>query len=125
MGSPLLREADRRLDTQAAIWDDFVESTPGGDLVQTSAWGRSKRAIGLGTRLVVVRDDAGDVGGGALIVLERVGPGLWAGSVARGTVLPFARWAVVGAAPAPFRPLARRLLARDRARAAMARARNG
>ena len=67
MRSPLLRETDRRLDPQAASWDAFVEATPGGDLAQTSAWGRSKRAIGLGTRLVVVRDGSGKIAGGALI----------------------------------------------------------
>ena len=69
MRSPLLGETDRRLETQAATWDGFVEATPGGDLVQTSAWGRSKRAIGLGTCLVVVRDQGGEIAGGALIVL--------------------------------------------------------
>ena len=87
MRSPLLGETDRRLDTQAAAWDAFVEATPGGDLVQTSAWGRSKRAIGLGTRLVVVRDGGGEIAGGALILLKRVAPGLCAGSVARGPLL--------------------------------------
>jgi Acetyltransferase (GNAT) domain len=86
MRSPLLGEPDRRLDTQAAAWDAFVEAT-GGDLVQTSAWGRSKRAIGLGTRLVVVRDGSGEIVGGALIVLKRVAPGLCAGSVARGPLV--------------------------------------
>jgi peptidoglycan pentaglycine glycine transferase (the first glycine) len=87
MRSPLLSETDRRLDTQAAAWDAFVEATPGGDVVQTSAWARSKRAIGLGTRLVVVRDGGGEIAGGALILLKRVAPGLCAGSVARGPLL--------------------------------------
>jgi Acetyltransferase (GNAT) domain/FemAB family len=87
MRSPLLGGTDRRPETQAARWDAFVEATPGGDLVQTSAWGRSKRAIGLGSRLVVVRDGGGEIAGGALILLKRVAPGLCAGSVARGPLL--------------------------------------
>jgi Acetyltransferase (GNAT) domain/FemAB family len=103
MRMPFLAEMDQRLETPAATWDDFVESAPGGDLVQTSAWGRSKRAIGLGTRLVVVRDDDGLIAGGALIVLKRLGPGLCAGSIARG---PLLRDAYVDAAPVVDRVLA-------------------
>ena len=87
MRSLLLGETGPRLETQAATWDAFVEAAPGGDLVQTSAWGRSKRAIGLGTRLSVVRDGGGEIAGGVPIVLEPVAPGLSAGSVARGPLL--------------------------------------
>jgi lipid II:glycine glycyltransferase (peptidoglycan interpeptide bridge formation enzyme) len=77
----------RLLEEDEAAWNAFVQCAPGGDLVQTSAWGRSKRAVGLGTRLVVVRDRAGAIVGGAQIILKRVAPGLAAGGVARGPLL--------------------------------------
>jgi hypothetical protein len=82
-----IRQAERT-GAGEAEWDAFVEAAPGGDLVQTSAWARSKRAVGLDARLVVVHDDRGRIAGGAHIVAKRIAPGVAAGSVARG---PLAR----------------------------------
>ena len=83
MRSALLGETGPRLETQAATWDVLGESPRGGDLVQASARGRSKRALELGTCLVVVRDDGGRIADAALMVLKRLAPRLCAGSVAR------------------------------------------
>jgi hypothetical protein len=72
---------------QEAAWDAFVEATFGGDLVQTSAWATSKRAIGLETGLAVVRDSSGEIVGGAQMIVKRVRPRLAAVSVARGPLV--------------------------------------
>ena len=48
-------------------WDDFVARTHGGDLVQSSAWGRIKHAAGMDVHRVVVRVDGGIVGGAQLL----------------------------------------------------------
>jgi len=74
-------------DDVAVAWDRLVEEAKGGDLVQTAAWGRTKRAIGLRTHLAVLHDSAGDVVGGAQIVAKRLAPGFAAGYVARGPLV--------------------------------------
>jgi lipid II:glycine glycyltransferase (peptidoglycan interpeptide bridge formation enzyme) len=49
-------------------WDDFLVRAPGGELVQSSAWGGFKRASGMETHRLVVRSDGTIVGGAQLIV---------------------------------------------------------
>jgi len=48
-------------------WDDFVERTAGGDLVQSSAWARLKRTSGMEVHRIVVRLDGAIVGGVQLL----------------------------------------------------------
>ncbi|MGO9877427.1 MAG: lipid II:glycine glycyltransferase FemX [Acidimicrobiia bacterium] len=48
-------------------WDDFVERTVGGDLVQSSAWARLKRTSGMEVHRIVVRLDGAIVGGVQLL----------------------------------------------------------
>jgi lipid II:glycine glycyltransferase (peptidoglycan interpeptide bridge formation enzyme) len=68
----------------AREWDAFVEDTAGGDLVQTTAWAATKRELGLGTRLVVVRRAGEGIVAGALLIVKRVAPLVSVGYVARG-----------------------------------------
>ena len=75
------------VDHTHAGWDDFVRAA-GGDLVQTTMWGMSKRALGQEVALVEARDSDGALVGGALLVVRRVGPGLRIGYVARRPVTP-------------------------------------
>lgn len=60
---------------------------PGGTLVQTTAWAATKRALGQQTQLTVVRDEAGQLAGGALLVARRVAPGTSVGYIAGGPVV--------------------------------------
>jgi lipid II:glycine glycyltransferase (peptidoglycan interpeptide bridge formation enzyme) len=48
-------------------WDDFVERTFGGDLVQTSAWARLKQTSGLEIHRIIARVDDAIVGGVQLL----------------------------------------------------------
>jgi lipid II:glycine glycyltransferase (peptidoglycan interpeptide bridge formation enzyme) len=64
-------------------WDQFVEATPGGDLVQTTAWAQTKRALGFEVcRVTLRRGD--EISGGAQIVVKRFGPLGGVGYIARG-----------------------------------------
>ena len=56
-----------------AEWDAFLAATPGGDVVQSAAWGRVKQSGGAEIQRVVVRRDSAIVGG-AQIILRRFGP---------------------------------------------------
>lgn len=70
----------------APAWDAFVEATPGGDLIQTAAWGRTKVRLGFEVLLLALWRD-GRIAAGALLVLKRV-PVLGAMAyVARGPVV--------------------------------------
>jgi peptidoglycan pentaglycine glycine transferase (the first glycine) len=69
-------------------WDSFVASCPGGDLVQTTAWAATKRAIGLHTSLTTLHDGPnGEIVGGGLIVAKEVLPSVRLGYVARGPLV--------------------------------------
>ena len=48
-------------------WDDFLERTVGGDLVQSSAWARLKQTSGMEVHRLVVRRDGAIVGGVQLL----------------------------------------------------------
>ena len=67
-------------------WDRFVAATPGGDLVQTTSWAESKRALGFETVLVAVWAGPALIGG-AQIVVKRFGPLGALAYVARGPLL--------------------------------------
>jgi lipid II:glycine glycyltransferase (peptidoglycan interpeptide bridge formation enzyme) len=54
-------------------WDAFLLAAPGGDLVQSSAWGRIKQTAGLDVVRSLVYHDRALVGGAQLLV-RRVGP---------------------------------------------------
>jgi len=53
--------------TDHVEWDEFVEHTFGGDLVQTSAWARLKRTSGMEVHRIIVRVDGAIVGGVQLL----------------------------------------------------------
>jgi lipid II:glycine glycyltransferase (peptidoglycan interpeptide bridge formation enzyme) len=74
------------VDSALSEWDTFVGDS-GGDLVQTTMWGMSKRALGQDVVLVEARRRTGDLIGGALLIARRIGPGLRVGYVARGPVV--------------------------------------
>jgi lipid II:glycine glycyltransferase (peptidoglycan interpeptide bridge formation enzyme) len=67
-------------------WDRFVAASPGGDLVQSSAWAGFKRELGANTYLVEIRRHDEIVGGAALHV-RRVAPGIRLALVVRGPLL--------------------------------------
>jgi hypothetical protein len=75
------------VDAPRADWDAFLRAMPNGDIVQTSMWGLSKRAIGQTAVLVETRDAAGAIAGGALMIEHRIGPGIGIGYVPRGPVV--------------------------------------
>ncbi len=66
-----------------SLWDTFVENHGCGDLVQTTAWAASKRAIGQQCELAVVRS-GGRVLGGAMLVTKRIAAEISVGYCARG-----------------------------------------
>jgi lipid II:glycine glycyltransferase (peptidoglycan interpeptide bridge formation enzyme) len=70
----------------AGEWDEFVARAPGGDLVQTTAWAESKRALGFEVLAAPVRAGTALVGG-AQIVVKRLGPLGALAYVARGPLL--------------------------------------
>jgi lipid II:glycine glycyltransferase (peptidoglycan interpeptide bridge formation enzyme) len=72
--------------SDAAEWDAFVEAAPGGDLVQTTAWAETKRALGFEACLVLVRDGDVLIGGGHIII-KRFGPLGGIGYMARGPLM--------------------------------------
>jgi hypothetical protein len=65
-------------------WDSFVKSLPGGDIVQTSVWGLSKRSIGQRPVLIIMRDRDHSIAGGMLVIERQVGSWLRMGYIARG-----------------------------------------
>lgn len=72
--------------TTADRWDQFVEATPGGDLVQTTAWAQTKRALGFeACELVSHRGD--EIVAGGQIVIKRFGPLGGIGYIARGPLV--------------------------------------
>jgi len=81
-----LREKPHATAHDGDPWDRFVMSSPGGDIVQTEAWGCSKRALGFEVSLVSARA-AGSIVGGAQIVIRRFGPLGGIGYVARGPLV--------------------------------------
>lgn len=52
----------------AAQWDGFVTHHPDGHTLQTSDWGRLKRAFGWSAEVVAVSDEAGQIKAGAQIL---------------------------------------------------------
>ena len=55
-----------------ADWDGFLARTAGGDLVQSAAWGRVKRAAGMETHRVLVRQ-RDELAGGVQLLVRRFG----------------------------------------------------
>jgi hypothetical protein len=68
-------------------WDSFVAGCPGGDLVQTTAWATTKRAVGLHTSLTLAHGAGGNIVGGGLIIIKEVILGFRLGYVARGPLI--------------------------------------
>jgi lipid II:glycine glycyltransferase (peptidoglycan interpeptide bridge formation enzyme) len=64
--TPLLSIEDA---AEHAEWDDFVARTFGGDLAQTSAWGRIKHSAGMDVYRIVARVD-GEIAGGAQLLVR-------------------------------------------------------
>ena len=95
-----------------AAWDDFVAGMPGGELAQTTAWASVKGALGLGTRLAVVRSEAGAIVGGGVVVGKRLAPGVSVAYVARGPLASPAHDAAGAAAVRAVQAAARHLGAR-------------
>jgi lipid II:glycine glycyltransferase (peptidoglycan interpeptide bridge formation enzyme) len=60
---------ENEIDHQA--WDDFLVRAPGGELVQSSAWGDFKRASGMEIHRLVVRADDDTIVGGAQVIVRR------------------------------------------------------
>ena len=77
-----------------AAWDRFVETTAGGDVVQTAAWGRSKDAMGFAAAIAVSHGPAGAIEGGGLVIARRVA--LLRGRLPLATVGYVARGPLVG-----------------------------
>ena len=75
------------VESPQSEWDSFVLAQPHGDLVQTSAWGLSKRSIGQTPLLVSLRDEGGHIAGGMLMIERRLGPWMRMGYVARGPLV--------------------------------------
>ena len=67
-------------------WDRFVAASPGGDLVQSSAWAGFKRELGATTHLVQIRRND-EIMGGAVVHVRRVAPGIRLALVVRGPLL--------------------------------------
>lgn len=70
-----------------AAWDDFVAASPGGDLVQTTAWATTKREVGLQTSLTTAHGPDGEIVGGGLVIIKEVLTGFRLGYVPRGPVV--------------------------------------
>ena len=69
-----------------ALWDRFVGETAGGDILQTTAWAETKRALGFDVGRLVLRRE-GRVAGGSHIVVKRLGLLGGIGYIARGPIL--------------------------------------
>jgi lipid II:glycine glycyltransferase (peptidoglycan interpeptide bridge formation enzyme) len=73
----------RPVESVVDEWDSFVRDLPNGDLVQTSVWGLSKRALGQQPILIILRSDS-EILGGMVLVERQIGPWLRLGYIARG-----------------------------------------
>ena len=58
-------------ETDFHLWDDFLGSTKRGHYLQLSDWLKSYSQYGFKTDLLIVKDDHGDVVGGAGIVISK------------------------------------------------------
>jgi lipid II:glycine glycyltransferase (peptidoglycan interpeptide bridge formation enzyme) len=67
-------------------WDRFVAASPGGDLVQSSAWAGFKRELGTNTHLVEIRRN-NEIVAGAVLHVRRVAPGIRVALVVRGPLV--------------------------------------
>ncbi len=67
-------------------WDQFVGQLRGGDILQTTAWAETKRALGFDVGRVILRRENAIVGGSQIIV-KRMGPLGGIGYIARGPLL--------------------------------------
>ena len=74
------------VDQSDSEWDQLVASHPAGDLLQTSAWGETKRAIGLQVVLTKLSRPDGKLIGGGIIIAKQLLPGIKVGYVARGPI---------------------------------------
>jgi lipid II:glycine glycyltransferase (peptidoglycan interpeptide bridge formation enzyme) len=72
--------------SEAERWDQFVKATPGGDLIQTTAWAQAKRELGFEVCQVISRRGDEIIGGGQ-IVIKRFGPLGGVGYIARGPLV--------------------------------------
>lgn len=68
-------------------WDALVESSAGGDLVQTTPWAASRRRLGFRCLHIQVAEPGRGLVGGCLLYAKRMAPGVWVGSVPRGPLL--------------------------------------
>ena len=92
--SPLIRlRAGTAPCPVEAAWERFVAVTPGGDVVQTGAWGRSKDAMGFAAAIAVRHGRDGQIEGGGLVIARKVAvlggrlPLATVGYVARGPLV--------------------------------------
>ena len=83
-GSAILRRTSAE---PSSAWDGFVARCAGGDLVQTTAWATTKRAVGLHTSLTLAHGAGGDIVGGGMMIIKEVMLGLRLGYVARGPLI--------------------------------------
>jgi hypothetical protein len=81
-------------------WDSLVESTAGGDLVQTTLWAASRQRLGFRAFRISLTDSDQTLVGGGLMYTKRLAPGLWLGSIPRGPLTFVDR---PGVAPAMLR----------------------
>ena len=68
-------------------WDALVEATPGGDLVQTTAWAATRQRIGYRAAHLRLSSAGGRLIGGCIIQFKSTLAGLRIGAVARGPLL--------------------------------------
>lgn len=92
--SPLLRpRAGIAPCPTEAAWERFVAASPGGDVVQTGAWGRSKDGTGFAVAIAVSHGQDGRIEGGGLVIARKVAvlggllPLATVGYVARGPLV--------------------------------------
>lgn len=87
-------------------WDEFVATAPGGDHVQSSAWGRIKATNGF-QAMRVVAERGGEIVGGAQLLVKRAPLLGGFGYVPRGPVLSGQDEAAAAAIVATLRRVAR------------------
>jgi len=71
----------------AQRWDQFLATTPGGDIVQSSVWASSKRVMGFDSQSIILFNED-QIWGGAQIIIKQFGP-FRVGYIARGPVMAF------------------------------------
>ena len=86
IAGPIRYDVDVDVAPAAPHWDAFVDRTPGGDHVQTSAWARVKQVVGWRAVRVVVRGHGEVVGGCQLLIRDLPGAGA-VGYAPRGPLL--------------------------------------